>query len=369
MKPKVVFGQASYKIECDSAEAWITETGGQVAPVVFQLPSGPVAPFSIAPWAEEDLDLPPILKALRGDFFCLPFGGNDEPYQHEHHPIHGETANAKWVVDALKPTSITMSLDTTVRRGHVKKEVSVHAGQTAIYQRHTITGMAGTMCLGHHAMLRFQSEGLISVAPFGFGQVFPGEFENPVIGGYSSLKPGARFTHLNQVPANDGRFADLSRYPAREGFEDLIMVYAEPGSELGWTAVHFPEEGYIWFSLKDPQVLAGTVLWHSNGGRHYAPWSGRHRGVLGLEEVTSSFHWGLAGSSRPSDASEAGFRTTIELDPTIPFVVNTIMGVAPAGDLNGAVAKIQKIDGGILISDAKGGEISVEINVDHLQVF
>lgn len=366
MKPETVFGQPSYKIESDSVTAWISELGGQLAPVRFQLPNGPVEPFSVAPWAEEDIDLPPILKALRGDFFCLPFGGNDERYLGEKHPVHGETANLRWSLDSSTEGAVQMSVDTTVRKGHVNKEIFVLPGQTAIYQRHTISGMSGPMSLGHHAMVRFRSPGFVSVSPFGFGQVFPAEFENPVQGGYSALKPGATFGDLTRVPALDGSFADLSHYPEREGFEDLVMVYSALGSTFAWTAVHFPEEGYVWYSLKDPRILTGTVLWHSNGGRHYSPWSGRHRGVLGLEEVTSSFHWGLAGSVGPSDANSAGYRTYVDLDPANSFVVSTIIGVAPSQPLSGPVANIEKIDAGILISDAKGGKISVEIEVGHI---
>jgi len=42
------------------------------------------------------------------------------------------------------------------------------------------------------------------------------------------------------------------------------------------------------------------------------------------------------------------------------------MGVAPSETLSGVITNIEKINGGIRISDAKGGEISVEIDTDHL---
>jgi len=361
-----VLGQESVGISSDKVEAWITLAGGQVAPVSFQLAKGPIAPFSVAPWAEEGLDLPMILKALRGDFFCMPFGGNDEPYGTEKYPIHGETANSTWTIESQEASEVRMSLDTVIRKGHVNKKVWVIPGETAIYQRHTVSGMNGPMCFGHHAMLKFKTCGFVSLAPFEFGQVFPGQFEDPVIGGYSSLKPGAQFSSLDSVPANDGTKSDLTVYPAREGFEDLVMVYARRDADFGWTAVHFPEEGYIWFSLKDPRILSGTVMWHSNGGRHYSPWSGRHRGILGLEEVTSSFHWGLSGSAARSDAGDAGFRTTIELNPELPLVVNTIMGVCPADGFVGHVTRVEKGAEGVRLFDAKGHSISVQLQIDQL---
>jgi hypothetical protein len=125
----------------------------------------------------------------------------------------------------------------------------------------------------------------------GFAQTCPERFEDPALGGYNSLKVGATFRDLRRVPLAAGGTTDLTRYPARAGFEDLVMLSARTGTRFGWTAVTFPQQRYVWFALKNPAVLASTVLWHSNGGRHYAPWSGRHRGVLGLEDVTSYFHF------------------------------------------------------------------------------
>ncbi len=366
MKSTTILGQKSFGIASDKVEAWITETGGQVAPVTFHLPHGDVEPFSITPWAEESHEIAPILQVLRGDFFCMPFGGNNLPYGHEQYPIHGETANGNWTVESQTDTSLEMSLQTQIRPGKILKKVWTVPGQTVIYQRHMITEMTGPMCIGHHAMVKFKSPGHVSVSPFGFGQVFPDEFENPIIGGYSSLKPGAHFDRLDHVPSNDGSFADLSRYPAREGFEDLVMVYTEKESSFAWSAVSFPEEGYVWFSLKDPRVLSGTVLWHSNGGRHYAPWSGRHRGVLGVEEVTSYMHYGLQGSVEENAGNLAGFRTYFDLAPKHPLVVNSIIGVAPCRGNAGAVKKIDLLDYGILISMDSGEEINVELNAGEI---
>jgi hypothetical protein len=36
------------------------------------------------------------------------------------------------------------------------------------------------------------------------------------------------------------------------------------------------------------------MLWHSNGGRDYAPWSGRHFGCLGVEEGAAANMLGLS---------------------------------------------------------------------------
>ncbi len=40
----------------------------------------------------------PVLNTLRGDFFCMPFGGNSEAVNGESHPPHGEIAGNDWEI-------------------------------------------------------------------------------------------------------------------------------------------------------------------------------------------------------------------------------------------------------------------------------
>ena len=87
---------------------------------------------------------------------------------------------------------------------------------------------------------------------------------------------------------------------ARDGYEDIVLMASDPKLPFAWTALTVPEHNYVWFALKDPRVLPSTLFWISNGGRHYAPWNGRHRRAIGLEEVVSNFHSGLAESAKPN---------------------------------------------------------------------
>ena len=95
---QIIHGQPSWRLASSSVEAFVTEVGGHLGPITFDRKGRRLQPYSVAPWAEEQTDrsLPPIIKALRGDFFCLPFGGNATPFGRERHPVHGETANARW---------------------------------------------------------------------------------------------------------------------------------------------------------------------------------------------------------------------------------------------------------------------------------
>lgn len=334
---KILFGQPSWCIRSSTVEASVTETGGHLAPVVFDRARRRIQPYSIAPWWNERLpaDLPPLLRVLRGDFFCMPFGANAEPFRRERHPPHGETANAKWRLEEIERAAgaqtLHLSLKLRVRPGRVDKFITVRDGHNAVYCRHVISGMRGPMCFGHHATLRFPDQpgsGVLTHSPIHFGMVTPEPAENPEAFGYSILKPGAKFRRLNRVPTMTGGWADLSRYPARRGFEDIAILATKPVTPFAWVAVTFPAEGYVWFALKDPTVLRSTLLWHSNGGRHYAPWNGRHLNVLGIEDLTAFFHYGLAASARPNLLTRAGVPTCETFSPTRPFTVNYIMAVA-----------------------------------------
>ncbi|MBN8218762.1 MAG: hypothetical protein J0L75_19135 [Spirochaetes bacterium] len=370
---RTIHGQPSWTFSCDSVQAALTRAGGHLAPVSFRLGKRRLQPYSIAPWAEEKIAPanPQIIRSLRGDFFGLPFGGNEDPYHHEKHPVHGETANNAWVPVGYSKkfgvTEFTLETKTRVRKGLVRKTLRLRDGETAVYQTHTISGMEGPMPAGHHAMLRFPDEGgIISTSPIAFGMVLPKPFEQPELGGYQALKPGATFASLDRVPLLTGGFADLTRYPARRGYEDLVILPARSNVELGWTAVSFPHERAVFFSLRNTALLASTMLWISNGGRHYAPWSSRHVNVLGLEDLTSCFHLGLAPSAARNVLSKMGIPTALSLEADCPTVVPYIMGMVetPAGF--GAVKRITRTASGIRIHPASGKPVEAKLDTGFL---
>ncbi len=378
VKKQMVHGQPSWRLASTQVEAFVTELGGHLGPVTFDRWGRKLRPYSVAPWAEERTEpsLLPILKALRGDFFCLPFGGNSTPFGRERHPVHGETANARWQLRSLETgagrSCLHLSLATKVRRGRVDKRIWLVDAQNTLYSQHVVSGMSGPMNLGHHAMLKFPDapgSGLVSTSRFVYGQVFPQAFESPANRGYSWLKAGAEFKSLEKVPTLDGGTTDLSRYPARRGFEDLVMLVSDPKASFAWTAVTFPKERYVWFALKDPRVLRETVFWLSNGGRHYPPWNGRHVSVMGLEEVTSCFHLGLAEAVRQNPVSRKGYPTCLTLNARKPLVVNYIMGVAtiPAGFDRVASIRAARGKQAILLKSAGGRQTAATVDLDFLQ--
>jgi hypothetical protein len=370
-----VHGQPSWSFRSSHVHANLTRLGGHLGPVSFRLDHRLVAPLSVAPWAEEDLpaDTPALLRALRGDFLCAPFGGNATAWRREQHPPHGETANATWRLQAFEHSAdrlmLHASLRTTIRPGNVDKFITLVDGHTAIYQRHVLTAR-GPMSVGHHAMIKFPEiagSGVISTSRFMHAQVLPDFFERPENRGYQSLQPGGAFRSLDRVPLLTGQTTDVSRFPARRGFDDLVMLTADAALPFAWAAVTFPRERYVYFALRDPRVLRHTILWFSNGGRHYAPWNGRHTSVVGIEDTTSYFHYGLAESAKPNPLNRRGIPTALTLSSRKPAVVNYIVGVAaiPAGF--DRVKTISARNGGIEFVADSGKHARTPLDLDFLQ--
>lgn len=332
--------QKSYVIRTPEVELAVTQLGGHMAPVTFfRNESKPVQPYHITPWQDEKpKKVPvPVLAPLRGDFFCVPFGGNADAVGGEKHPPHGEVAGSKWdVVGSGKSgdvTSITLEMKLKAAEGRVTKQLSLVDGQNVVYAQHTIQGLTGPYPLGHHATLSMpEKEGSVRFAssPIRFGMTAPGVFSDPKQKEYQSLLPGARWTDLTRVPAlaKGAPDADLTRFPAREGFADLVQLVNEPSDRIGgpaWIAVTYTEQGYVWFALKDPAVLNSTVIWIENHGRHGHPWNGRNR-CVGFEDVTAHFADGLAASRQANGLTREGVATTVDLNGSTPTVVNYIQG-------------------------------------------
>jgi len=371
---KTVQGQPSWRLTSREVEAYITQQGGHLAPVTFDRSNRKFRPYSVAPWCEEKLpaSVPPLLKALRGDFFCMPFGMNAERFRGEQHPVHGETAQSRWELKSLQDGHLHASLRTRVRRGRVEKHILLRDGHHAVYSQHVISGMSGPMNLGHHATLKFPEEdgsGVISTGRFVYGLVFPGAFERAEERGYQALKPGAEFSSLERVPMISGETTDLTRYPARRGYEDLAMVVSDADAAFGWTAVTFPKQRYVWFALKNPRVLRNTLFWISNGGRHYPPWNGRHVSVMGLEEITSYFHCGLAASARPNPLSQRGYPTSLSLHAQRPTVINYIMAATaiPAGFDRVAAIEAGDSQQSVSLRSVSGKVVQATVDVGFLE--
>lgn len=375
----ILHHQPCYTIVSPEVRLCVTELGGHMAPVTFfHSDSQPIQPYHISPWQDEPAtEMPaPVLVPLRGDFFCMPFGGNADPVHGEKHPPHGEIAGAKWhggsVTKSGDITTLTMQFETQVRPGKVTKQLSLVNGHNAVYSKHTIEGFAGPAPLGHHATLRMpEKEGAVHLAssPIQFGMTYPGVFSDPKNREYQALLPGARFDDLTRVPAlaKGSPDADLSSLPGQYGHADLIQhVNAPTGEHPAWMTATYPDDGYVWFALKDPQVLNSTVFWMEYHGRHGHPWNGRNN-CLGLEDVTAYFADGLSASAHENLLTKAGVKTAVKLSATVPTEVRYIQGVAKISQGFDRVRTIEFSPGRMTILAPGGQKVEVPVNHEFLK--
>jgi hypothetical protein len=374
-----ILGQQSFLLETPMVELAVTMTGAMVGPVTF-FPRDPVPirPYAVAPWAEEALpgELPPMLAALRGDWFCSAFGGNAEPHSGRQLPPHGETANRRWsFVEGAHSSAgcwLQLATELPLQGGRCSALTALCSDHSVIYQRHDLSELTGPLNPGHHATLQFpdlEGAGHLSFSPVVHAHTYVEPTERPSARGYSFLKPNVCVDDLHAAPCIDGSRSDLCRYPARRGFEDIVILCTDPAVQLGWSAVTFPTSGIVWFALRDPRQLTCTLLWCSNGGRHYPPWNGRHVNVMGIEDVTAFFHEGLAASIRHNLLSERGIRTALEPDADGRLSVCYIQGVARIpGDFD-RVKTIETAPGSraVLLRAHSGVSISVPCESDFLR--
>lgn len=374
---KTLYAQPSYVLSNGQVELAITQLGGHMAPVKFYRDTDqPVEPYHISPWQEEKGPQMPaaVLVPLRGDFFCMPFGGNSEPVGDQKHPPHGEVATALWTRRSLERwgdvRSMSMTMQTTVSAGKVTKDIYLVDSQNVVYTKHTLEGFQGKFPLGHHATLAMsQQEQSVHLAssPIRFGMTYPGLFSDPRQGEYQSLEPGKQWQSLAHVPvAWKGQAdADLSRLPDRPGHADLVQIFnlaPDAAGNPAWMTATFTDKGYVWFSLKDPQILNSTVFWIENRGRHGYPWLGRNH-CLGLEDVTAYFADGLKASIEPNQLNQQGIKTALELAKETPTVVPYIQGVVRVPQAFQSVKTIEFSPGNITLVSPEG--LRVETPVRH----
>lgn len=285
---------------------------GNLRALAFRDSGRVLHPLATAPWVEEpggDLpeDLAPLQRTLSGDFFCAPFGASDvEPA-----PPHGWSANSPWSVTESGAQTVRAVLDRPVLGARLRKTLCLSANAPLLLQEHWIEGGTGALTAAHHPMVRFA--GTARYACSAKRAVLTPDV--PLEPGRARLLPGGSGLNIASVPGADGEPVDLSMLPIGKAHEDFVTLVEAEGSELGWSAVIREIENDIVFVLKDPSVLPVTMLWHSNGGRDYPPWNGRHRNVLGIEDGCAAGAAGHRAALGPNRVAATGVRTALPLAP------------------------------------------------------
>ena len=298
-----------------------TPRGGVVYPLVVSDEGAEVTPLHAAPWDEGEVpaNAPPHQRWLRGDFLAAPMGAGPDG-------LHGLAANGEWTVLPSGAGVLRALLGGQILGATVIKELSVSDGHPFLYQRHLFIGGQGALPLANHAMVSVPTGAKLSFSRKRWFETLPSPLEADPTRGRSALAYPKRSEDPTAFPGADGGEVNLHRYPWGVAHEDFVAAVEEPSSALGWTAVVRPEEGDLYLSLKNASALPMTMLWHSNGGRDYAPWNGRHQGCLGVEDGAALPNLGLSSRETPDPLAAAGQPGLVVLEPQGSVDIRHVIG-------------------------------------------
>ncbi|MGK0600337.1 hypothetical protein [Yokenella regensburgei] len=242
-----------------------------------------------APWLDEDIadsDMPPLMKRLAGEWVGVPFGcvSQDDALFRRDAP-HGLPVNGEWQVIAQTQSRAALRYDypennlldwlerevTLAGDGCVNLSLALHARQSC------------RVPLGLHPIFPVGADaGDVEIVATGHGIVYP----QPAEPGASQLSPGARFNSLRSIPATGGT-CDVSHLPLPGKREEIVQLLAPEGR----VTLRYPRHKLAISLRWDNHRLPHCLLWISNAGRRFAPWSGRNY-CLGVEPVCSAWDLG-----------------------------------------------------------------------------
>ncbi len=332
----------SHRIAWDRGTATVEAVGAMLAPVNFRLDDGrTVQPMAIGPWGDDDgADhdaLPGILKRLRGEWPCVPFGAPSAPeglpagwagppVQDTGDDFHGYGSHHAWRVERQGA-------------GHIELAIEYPADHAIARLRRTIAGVPGraeialtltidvrrpvAVPIALHPVFRLASEpgaSRLDVGSFDHGRVFPLAVEP----GVSRLEPDKVFHDLGAV---SGRLGDqtLDRLPLDFDTEELVQLMGAKGR----VSLTNPDDGYRVELSYDAEVFPSVLLWISNRGRTAYPWNGRFV-ALGIEPVRGAFDLGpQVGCNRHNPIAASGHATRLDLSPDQPFTTRYTIAASP----------------------------------------
>jgi len=335
---------------------------GNIRRLEFHTGGRTVSPLHTAAWADDpellnDTTVLAVEARLAGDFFCAPFGAADL----DGAPAHGWTANSPWQPLDTEGGTLRFRLNRPVMGARVSKTLALADDAPFLYQTHEISGGNGQLTVAHHPMVHLAGRGTLTTSPKR-AAITPG---TPLEPGRHRLASGARVTDVSRFPAEDGGVVDLCNLPIAEKHEDFVTYVEAETSDLGWTAVVRDDEDDIVIILKDPSVLPVTMFWHSNGGRDYAPWNGRHCGVRGIEDGCAAGAAGHRAALGRNRISAEGVPTALTLGP--PIRVAHVIGAIPRSEGWTRINRIHAASGQLTLTDAGGATLALPFDTDFLR--
>ena len=318
----------------DSGRAEVQRLGAMLGPVVFSAGGHPdFEPFQVAPWADEPGadTLPGILRRLRGEWPCVPFGRTDRPPGLPDDWAaqapgddwgHGFASNHAWDwLETEDPHALALTIAPPGPIRRLTRVIEAVPYSAALVC--TLLVEVAAPCrlpLALHPTLRLDAGSVrLELPPHEELVAYP----VPAEPGVSRLRPGAVFERLSGAPCSDGSTLDLTRYPLPLDTEELLQLRALDGP----VALHYLDAGWTLLIDWDHRVLPDLMLWVSHRGRTQAPWNGRHL-ALGLEPVNGPFDLGRVATP-PADHPLAD-RRGLALTPDEPLIVRYRISARPA---------------------------------------
>lgn len=286
-----------WQLTWDHGEATVYALGGMLAPVRFGLGDGQsVSPMHVAPWASlQDQTLPGLLRGLRGEWPCLPFGTTqvpaglgadweardaDDPWD------HGYAAHHPWSLLARDRHRLHLGISYPAEHPieRLERILRVAPGAPALEMELIVHARRDVrLPFALHPSFAVPDSGVELVdAKFAAAYSYPVQAEP----GVSCLIPGGMSNSLQRMPGRNGPL-DLTRFPLPFATEELLQL-AMCRSPLVLRYLQSRIEVLLdW----DCEALPDVMLWISNGGRRGTPWNGRHF-ALGVEPVNGFFDLG-----------------------------------------------------------------------------
>jgi hypothetical protein len=318
----------------------VENLGGMLGPTSFILQDGrQIAPFQIAPWANEPLsaEVPGVLRRLRGEWPCVPYGSDIDRSAKDGWRAsqasgavdidpHGFGSNHLWRFEEVSSNSISVAIDYPaahpIRR--LERRVCFVSDRAAIDFELGIEARHDCRIpIGLHPCFRLPTMPgamQIELPPSASSMSYPSAFDQS-----SLIAPGQFAPQWNLVRGVDGNVFDVSRVPFAQSTEDLLQVLGVPGQASLWNA----EEGYRVRVQWNPEHFPSVMLWYSNRGWKMTPWNGRHL-ALGLEPICSAFELGQQISAAENPISARGVATARSFRAGERFVTRYRIGVEPA---------------------------------------
>ena len=309
--------------------------GGMLAPVVFRAAGAPdFQPLQVAPWADEpgNPQLPGLMRRLRGEWPCVPFGRTDRPAGLPADWArldpgdawgHGYAAHHDWQwLDDTDALTLALAIDLPPDQPVARLERRVRALPDAPALELSLVIHASRACVlpvALHPTLRLDAGRVqLRLPGRGAGHTYP----VPAEPGASRVAAGAAFDSLAAVPLAGGGQADFSRYPQAADGEDLLLLTDAAGT----AQADFLDASWSLSLEWDSAQLPDLMLWVSHRGRRYPPWNGRHW-ALGVEPVNGLFDLGRVAAA-PAGHPLAD-RRGLALSPDRPTVVRSRLHARP----------------------------------------